>query len=198
MSSGAQKLPLIARIARWFLKLVTTIEVIDAHNIPAGGAIIANNHRSYVDAPWLWVAIDRYMVFMATRGVFRIPVVGGAMRKMGFISVDRSNNRSETTRRTALDKTVEAVESGKLVGMYPEGGIVDPGGKLKKGIDVLAKRGCPIVPAVTTGATDVLPMSGWRQWVPLPWRKVTITFYPVLNPDQVNVIDELEALFAEV
>lgn len=200
MSSGAQtqKMPLTARIARWIVKFITHIDVIGAHNIPAGGAVIANNHRSFADAPLLWVATDRQMVFMATRGVFRIPVVGSTLRRMGFISVDRSNSRNAITRQSALDKTIDAVASGLLVGMYPEGGIVDPGSALKKGVATLAKRGCPVVPAVTTGATKVLPMTGWRKWLPMPWCKVTITFYPPLQSDQVDVIDELQALFADV
>lgn len=187
-------------VIRLFLRMITRIEIRGLEHLPPSGAVLANNHRSLADGPLLWVAVNRPMVFMATRGVFRIPLLGPILRWMGFIPVNRSSNRSIHSAQSALDGAATAVNAGWLVGIYPEGGIVTPTKRhtLKKGVTRLAKAGCTVVPVVTVGAERMWPMSGRVRWLPRLWRKVVITIHPPLQadmPDQ-ELLETLEYLFA--
>jgi 1-acyl-sn-glycerol-3-phosphate acyltransferase len=93
-----------------------------------GPAIVVVNHISHVDPALVSkMVIDgaRRPRFLAKDTIFAVPVVGGAMRRMGHIPVKRGT----VDARQALAAAVAALERGGLITLHPEGTVTrDPGG----------------------------------------------------------------------
>src|SRR4051812_13692877 len=131
-----------------------------AEAVPPGGIIVISNHTSYADGVLLSLAckrMGRQLRLLATGGVFRVPVLGGLLRRVGFIRVDRGTARAGE----ALGPAIEALAAGEAVGLYPEGRITrDPAHwpeRAKTGVVRLAlATAAPIVPVAMAGSTDVL------------------------------------------
>ncbi|MFI5765351.1 lysophospholipid acyltransferase family protein [Streptomyces sp. NPDC051563] len=96
----------------------------DASGPVVGGTILAANHTSLVD-PVIVVAALRRLgvepVIMATAGLWRVPVLGGALAREGHIPVHRGTARAASS----LADAARALEAGRCVLMYGEGGIPD-------------------------------------------------------------------------
>lgn len=131
-----------------------------AEHLPSGPIIVISNHTSYADGILLALAcrrLGRELRLLATAGVFRVPVIGGLARRLGFIRVERGS----TTAAGALDEAAAALAAGEAVGLYPEGRLTrDPmmwPERAKTGTVRLALRtGAPIVPVAMLGAHEVI------------------------------------------
>src|SRR6478735_7005430 len=131
-----------------------------AETLPPGAIIVISNHTGYADGVLLALAckrMGRQLRLLATGGVFRVPVLGGLLRRIGFIRVDRGTARAAA----AMGPALEALAAGEAVGLYPEGRITrDPAHwpeRAKTGAVRLAlASGAPIVPVAMAGSTDVL------------------------------------------
>lgn len=131
-----------------------------ARSLPTGPIIVISNHTSHADGVLLALAcrrMGRSLRMLATSGVFRVPVVGTVMRRLGFISV----RRGTADAAGALDEAAEALAAGEAVGLYPEGRLTrDPmlwPERAKTGAVRLALRcDVPIVPVAMLGAHEVL------------------------------------------
>lgn len=129
-------------------------------NIPeSGGAILAPNHVSNINPILLGVSVSkrRQLKAMGKDSLFRVPVVGFFLTKMGHIPV----MRGAATAGDALEEAIKQVKLGEPVGVYPEGTIphdLDKVGKLKTGAARLAlSSGVPIIPVAQWGAQYVVP-----------------------------------------
>ena len=131
-----------------------------ALSLPAGGIIVISNHTSYADGVLLALVcrrLGRSLRLLATAGVFRAPLLGGLVRRLGFIRVDRG----ATNAASSLDAAVEALAAGEAVGIFPEGRTTrDPDHwpeRAKTGAVRLALRsGAPIVPIAMVGAHQLI------------------------------------------
>lgn len=127
-----------------------------------GGTILAANHTSMVD-PVIVVAALRRLgvepVVMATAGLWRVPVLGGALAREGHIAVHRGTARAAGS----LAEAAEALAAGRCVLMYGEGGIPsrrDSGEAaplpFRSGLARLARTtGAPVRPVGQAGARRV-------------------------------------------
>lgn len=128
-----------------------------------GPAIVACNHISYLDPLTNGEAVDRAgrrPRFLAKQELFRIPVVGRALRGAGQIPIARGSRDG-----TSLDRAVAALEHGEVVVIYPEGTVTtrDDGLPMegKTGVARLAVRtGAPVVPMASWGSRPVWQKSG--------------------------------------
>ena len=135
-----------------------------AQQLPGGPLIVIANHTSYADGVLLAIAcrdLGRSLRLLATAGVFRAPLLGPVMRRLGFIPVHRGSDAAARS----LDAAAEALAAGEAVGLFPEGRITrDPGHwpeRSKTGAVRLALRtGAPVVPVALQGAQDVVGRSG--------------------------------------
>jgi 1-acyl-sn-glycerol-3-phosphate acyltransferase len=120
--------------------------------------IIVVNHQSALDIPLLMAVIpaDWRTVFWAKKSLFRIPVLGWAMRELGHMPIDRVK-RSTAGRMLSHSATMAAERRSLLV--FPEA-TYSPGGVLlpfRRGGFVLAlKTGMPILPVGIRGTREAL------------------------------------------
>lgn len=128
--------------------------------LPPGGVIVISNHTSYADGVLLALVcrrLGRSARLLATAGVFRAPLLGSLVRKLGFIPV----NRGAKDAADSLGPAADALAAGEVVALFPEGRLTrDPNHwpeKAKTGAVRLALRsGAPIVPVAMDGAYRVI------------------------------------------
>lgn len=127
-----------------------------AHREPG---IIISNHQSMFD---IFVGLGFYPIdflFLSKEEIFKIPFVGLAMRKVGYIGVNRSSPRQAAR---SLDIVAERIRENNRVLIYPEGTRSKNARKLlpfKAGaFQVAEKHGFPIFPIVLYGTQEARPM----------------------------------------
>jgi glycerol-3-phosphate dehydrogenase (NAD(P)+) len=133
---------------------------IGREHIPrTGPAIVASNHRSFLDPFVIAVMARRPIYFVAKKELFLFhPVVSWLLSSLGAFPIDRgaSDRESMATARAILDR-------GDIVLMFPEGTRIRPGalGRPKRGVGRLAlETGAPVVPVAVIGTEAV--RKGWR------------------------------------
>lgn len=124
--------------------------------IPAGrAAVFMANHQSNCDPPAL-VGLLPPVLILVKEEFFRVPVLGRAMRRRGFIPVDRKQ-RDKSIR--ALKSAAEALRTGHSFLVFPEG-TRSPDGRLlpfKKGVFIMAlNASAPIVPVSVSGSSKIM------------------------------------------
>jgi len=122
-----------------------------------GSYVLVANHTSYMDTP-VMLQIPVQIRFFAKRGLFRIPLLGGHLRRAGHFPVVRENPRASLKSLTEGARMVR--ERGVSVVLFPEGGRSPCGlREFKEGAAYLAiKAGVPAVPIGIVGTRQVLPM----------------------------------------
>lgn len=132
------------------------LRVRGVENVPReGAAIIVCNHLSMVDPFVVGYGANRLVSFMAKEELFRVPIVGFVIRKVGAFPVDRSR-RDPASLRIALT----VLKDGELLGMFPEGTRSATGDmqELRAGAARLAARTrTPIIPAAVYNTDHALP-----------------------------------------
>ena len=131
--------------------------------LPDGPVIVISNHTSYADGVLLALVcrrLGRSARLLATAGVFRAPLLGGVIRRLGFIPVERESERAAD----ALEPAVQALAAGEAVALFPEGRVTRHPDhwpeRAKTGAVRLALRtGAPIVPVALVGAHRVVGRS---------------------------------------
>lgn len=137
----------------------------------APGSIVAANHSSMIDPGVVLAALARHgvrrPVVLATAGLWRIPVLAGRLRAEGHIPVHRGSSRAAE----ALELAEAAVKDGRVVVIYPEGGLprrLDSADgepeSFRTGLARLAlATGAPVVPLGQVGARRITSGSGRKQ-----------------------------------
>jgi 1-acyl-sn-glycerol-3-phosphate acyltransferase len=137
-------------------------------NLPAGGGyIVAANHISNLDFLAVIYMLVRWSVpprVLAKESLFRLPIVGIAMRRMGMIPVYRGTSRAGT----ALKAAAQSLKEGAVVMIYPEGTVTrDPGTWPMRGrpgaVKLALETGRPLIPVAQWGAQRLLPYK--HKWV---------------------------------
>lgn len=135
----------------------------------AGGAVVVSNHISHFDPGFLTVAFTRNIDWMTTAELYAHPVGGPWLRAVDTFPVDRARPDQR-----ALRAGVERLRAGRLVGMFPEGGIragptsILGGAAPKRGASALARLAdVPIIPCVIFGSDRLYATQCWR---PVPPR----------------------------
>jgi 1-acyl-sn-glycerol-3-phosphate acyltransferase len=124
---------------------------------PGKPYIFAANHQSQFDIFVLQGLLGINFRWLAKKELFRVPIWGPAMRRAGYIPIDRSHGRQAIK---SLGEAAQKIAAGTSVIIFPEG-TRSKDGKLhdfKAGAMVLAiKSGVPIVPVAIRGTYEILP-----------------------------------------
>ena len=123
--------------------------------------IYAANHASYMDAMIALAIMPPETRLVAKKELFSVPVIGRMMRKMGYLSVDRTNLPR------GLEDTVEieiALKSGHSILIFPEGTFGYAAGlrPFRLGaFKIAAEASVPVVPVAIRGARKMLRDGSW-------------------------------------
>ncbi len=175
---------LIVGSLRALLAVGARVKVVIFHQPPRGAFVMASNHVSHFDPPFLSGWLPRKIDWIAMSELF-----GTGWSKTGFnwldvIPVDRGGDD-----RHALREALRRLSIGRVIGVFPEGGIRDgeqsmlAGAAFRDGAVMLAVHaGCPIVPVVILGSERLYNAKNW-----LPWRRARVFIAvgaAVLPPEQ--------------
>lgn len=120
------------------------------------------NHLSFFDIFALLAYLPVDFKFIFKHEIMRVPILGWAMRKAGYISIDRS---SPAKARHSFKQAVDMIKNGTSLVIFAEGtrskdGHLQP---LKRGAFQLAiSSGSPIVPVAIKGTNKIMPKGSFK------------------------------------
>lgn len=147
-----------------------------------GACVLAPNHTSYLDPILLGAVLPRRVTFLMTEVIWRSPLMGWFYRWNKAIPVSVRNSNRE-----ALRSARAVLEQGRVLGIFPEGGISRDGGLLlgsPGAVSLVLAAGVPIVPVGIEGAHQAFPVGAW---FPRP-RRITIRFGDAILPAEVEAL----------
>ncbi len=123
---------------------------------PDQPVIFVGNHQSNFDILSYFAGLPLQFRWMAKAELFRVPFFGLAMRRSGYIAIERSDRRKAMQ---SIMVAAERIRSGTSVVIFPEGTRSADGRlqEFKKGGFLIAlKAQVPIVPVVINGSSQVM------------------------------------------
>jgi 1-acyl-sn-glycerol-3-phosphate acyltransferase len=128
-----------------------------------GPALLLSNHISHFDPPLMAAQFPRVIHFMADKPLLEIPVLGQMMVWGHVFPIDRTKSD-----RAALRTAMARLESGNIVGIFPEKGIrhgktsVLGGAELAIGTASLWKMmDVPVIPMVIIGSDQIYALKNY-------------------------------------
>jgi 1-acyl-sn-glycerol-3-phosphate acyltransferase len=149
--------------------------------------IFMSNHVSNLDAPLLLPRLPFRVTAMVKKELFKMPILGPAMRLANFVPIDRHNREAAIAGVRVAEETVR---HGLHMAVFAEGTRSRDGKLLpfKKGPFYLAlETGLPIVPITILGTETLLP----KGKVLAKPGEVTVIFHPPVEPKDHPDRDEL-------
>ena len=132
------------------VKALYRIKVSGGDRIPkSGGVLLLPNHVTFADAFFLSAASDRTLRFVMDDTFMASKVIRFSVRLFGAVPIRRDQPLE------AIRKTIEALESGHVVVLFPEGQLTRTGGlcELERGFELIARKAnCPILPIWVNGS----------------------------------------------
>ncbi len=150
--------------ARWSLWCARVrVKVIGSENIPDGPAIYMPNHTSHFDVFAILGYLNVQFRWTVKKELYHIPLLGLAMKRAGYIMIDRSNHDNALK---SMQVAAAKVRSGTSIVIFPEGTRSDDGFLQfpfkKGGFHMAVESGVPIVPVTVRGSRSVLPKHSKR------------------------------------
>jgi 1-acyl-sn-glycerol-3-phosphate acyltransferase len=174
------------RVAALLMKLlfgcVARVRVLRRENANRdGGFLLAANHISHFDPFIISSVVGRKIDWMAMAEFFPLPLLGFLLRAVDAFPA----NRDRADRKT-IRSAIERLKNGRIVGVFPEGGIRDgarsllEGAPLRPGASTLAHiAGAPILPCVIVGSDRLYSK---KNWLPLRRTPIWIAFGDAIPP----------------
>lgn len=158
--------------------------------------IFCPNHFSYIDIPTL--GLNKYnTIFVGKSDMEKIPLFGFMYRKL-HITVDRSLLKS---RYSVLLQSLNAIDHGMNLVIYPEGGILTTNPPIMSGFKdgafrIAIEKQIPIVPVTIPYNWIILPANKFL----LHWRPVKVIFHEPVDPTglTLNDVGRLKAQVYEI
>ncbi len=185
---------IIYAIAAPIIHLLFPCRTVGLEDLPEEGALLCANHASGWDPILIALNLpkDARLTVMAKDQLFRIPLLGFFLKKLGIFPVKRGGNDL-----TAMKTAMKVLSGGNRLLVFPEGTRVEEQGEVeaKGGVTMMATRtGVPMVPVYCGGKHKF-------------FRKTTIAFgkpyVPVIagrrpTPDENRAIAQeiLERIYA--
>ena len=154
---------IIYAIAAPIIHLLFPCRTVGLEDFPEEGALLCANHASGWDPILIALNLpkDARLTVMAKDQLFRIPLLGFFLKKLGIFPVKRGGNDL-----TAMKTAMKVLGGGNRLLVFPEGTRVEEQGEVeaKGGVTMMATRtGVPMVPIYCGGKHKFL-------------RKTTIVF----------------------
>ena len=168
------------RVAAFFMKVLfgysSRVYVSGLENTErASGFLLASNHISHFDPFIISSVFRRKIDWMAMAEFFPLPLIGWFLR-----AVDAFPAARDRADRKTIRTAIERLKGGRIVGLFPEGGIRNgtrsllEGAPLRAGAVALAQiAGTPILPCVIVGSDRLYSP---RRWLPFRRTGIWIAF----------------------
>jgi 1-acyl-sn-glycerol-3-phosphate acyltransferase len=149
------------RLDRWSKGLlrvakVNVLTVGREHITPGESYVIMSNHQSHFDIPVIFQAVGIPVRMVAKKELFRIPIMGPAMRYSGFVEVDRARRTRAMRSLTAARDRLQ--QDRTSVWIAPEGTRSTTGelGRFKRGgFQLAVDAGLRILPVIVDGSLNI-------------------------------------------
>ncbi len=170
--------PVIVTIAT----LLFRMKVVNWRSFPKGNLILAGNHISNWDPPFIAAAVPRAVHFMAKSSLFKTRFLSWFMQKLGAFPINRRSNVNSG----ALNKAIELVNSGAAVIIFPEGtrsrnGVMLPA---KAGVGYIAHAtSTPVLPFLLKGMDDPKSTLLFKS-------RFSVTFGELILPEELEIMHE--------
>ena len=164
--------------ARFLTSLLFDLKVDGLHNMPArarGGVLIVSNHQGNLDPVLLAVRLTRPLNYIAKSELFENPWADWMLRGLNAFPVRQGSGDVG-----AVKETIQRLQAGHLLNIYPEGARTIDGeiGALQRGVALIIRRsGVPVIPAVICGSFQAWPIQN-RLFRPWP---IHVRFGPPMN-----------------
>jgi 1-acyl-sn-glycerol-3-phosphate acyltransferase len=135
---------LIRGTGRALLPLLTRTTVRGRHNFPARGPLlVVGNHMATMEVVLMLVHAAWQIEMLGASDIAPPPWMHALTRLYGFIPVNRGNFD-----RQAMTQALGVLNQGGILGIFPEGGVWDPGAmEAKRGVAWLSYHGyAPVLP----------------------------------------------------
>ncbi|WP_027084981.1 lysophospholipid acyltransferase family protein [Cohnella panacarvi] len=135
-------------LCRILCTLVYRLEARGVNHIPKEGPVVlCSNHKSVIDPVTLGTWVPRKVHYMAKEELFRVPVLGPLILRLGAFPVKRGGVSKE-----AIRKAISLLSEGKVMGIFPEGTRNENVGMGKRGAVSMAIRAkAQVVPVALIG-----------------------------------------------
>lgn len=193
---------LVGIINRWWAKLTFIFSFLPFRAEVRGKLyknkqyIFCPNHFSYLDIPTMGLN-PHNTIFVGKNEMERIPLFGFMYKKL-HITVDRSKLKS---RGETMKKTLQALDEGKSLVIYPEGGIISTAfpnlASFKDGAFRAAiEKQIPIVPVTIPHNWIILPDGDFV----VNWGWINVIFHEPIETKgyTLNDIEKLKEMVREV
>lgn len=187
----------LMRFIVWLL--IHTIYRVDSQNLDtipdSGGAVLACNHVSLVDALVIGGCVRRPVRFVMYYKIFKIPILSFVFRTAKAIPIASAKENPELL-ASAFDRIAEELEAGNVVCIFPEGRLTTDGeiGVFKTGIErIIERTPVPVIPMALCGlwGSFFSRKDGAGMGV-IPkrlWSKVSLVLGSAVPPRDVHAAD---------
>lgn len=158
-------------------------DVVGLENIPAsGGFVIAGNHASFIDPPFIGSQVPRQIAYFARKTLWKPGFASWWLDTVGTIPVDRDGGQDVS----AIKRVLKAIKDNRGLILFPEGtrsldGQLQPA---KAGVGLIACRTqVPVVPARIFGSFEAY---GKGVKIPRLGTRVTVIFGEALPPSSYD------------
>jgi len=129
---------------------------------PNAPRIYMTNHQSFFDIFALLACLPVDFKFILKQELMKIPFLGPAMKKAGYIGIERNDPRKAIE---SMKQAADRIKNGASVLIFPEG-TRSPDGRLqafkKGGFSLAVKSGCDIVPIGIRDSFRIAPKGSLR------------------------------------
>jgi len=155
------------------------VKIKGRENIQSGKSyVFVSNHQSAYDIFLIYGYLGAPIKWMMKKGLAKIPFVGLACKKAGFIFVDASSARNA---QKSIQEAESKLKEGQSLIIFPEGGRTTDGHirNFKRGAYLIAvDLQLPLVPITLNGPFKVMPTGSWN----IRPHYIEMTIHPPVTP----------------
>lgn len=181
------------RLGKWILGLGLRVEGLEGLD-KKKTYVFMPNHLSFLDGPMMFMIIPRAVRIILKKEVFRIPIIGWAMKIAEFVPVDRKGIRGG---KKSVDRAINLMrDKGYDFLIFPEG-TRSLDGKLKSlkrgGFFLAVNSQTDIIPVSIQGTFELMPKGQFS----VKRGKIKVVFHPAISV-QDYTLDNLPNLMEKV
>jgi 1-acyl-sn-glycerol-3-phosphate acyltransferase len=152
--------------------------------------VLLANHESFFDIPALYKCCSTHLIWVAKKELFNVPLIGHALRDLGGVAIDRSD---ELKSARAMLRLMKEFREGGIV-IFPSGSRIKKNTFHKGGVFLARRKNIPVYPVKIEGTQGIVPI-GKMALFP---GKVTVQVFDKVNPDDFSEGELVELVRSKI